>query len=466
MKKEFDASQGKLYTADGVIERGYEIYDEWTAKGLSSTGIVSCVERAVADSWSKRTPASFVEALACLFALDIRVNEKYDTFLKCLFSYFSWRRETNALKRNKNTLHITESTDIRTVIEIELQRLREKFEGEESDEGDDETHGGKRNGKAEEEVAAEEKGQEQAQEQSKDENAEKTSEEEEAEQASEEKEETAEREQIEESLKEDVEKQMNEQEETASADQNDKEEVGKEEHYKIKEESNDIKVENNGENEKFEPSEDKAKEVKTYNDAVDLPPLYDVLVDNKPKDKISFIDEVIMDNMIKGKEDIIGHNPLEDVRQDREENQLDNASINEFDETSGEEREADLYDKTEANLKDNAQNIENLPEEKTEQPKEQTQNNQKNEPEKQESQDPTDQLEANTTHDKENEIRRETSDNLSSESVSAIYENHADAMREQLSIASAEFGIDAPVEIIGMPESMQSKQSVVDLSRK
>lgn len=464
MKKQNHTMHDVKYTANGVIERGYEIYDEWINNRVSSREIVIFLKRAIAFMNDKRTVSARVEVLACLFALDMRISENYNTILKCLFSYFSWQRETRALMLLKSVLNISENEkDIRFAIEIELQKIRENLETEEADGEDEGTRGGKSNGKSEEEAKAIE---EQAQEQSNDENAEKTSEAEEAEQASEEKEETAEREQIEESLKEDVEKQMNEQEETAFADQNDKEEVGKEEHYKIKEESNDIKVENNGENEKFEPSEDKAKEVKTYNDAVDLPPLYDVLVDNKPKDKISFIDEVIMDNMIKGKEDIIGHNPLEDVRQDREENQLDNASIHEFDETSGEEREADLYDKTEANLKDNAENIENSPEEKTEQPKEQTQNNQKNEPEKQESKDPRDQLEANTTNDKENEIRREISDNLSSESVSAIYENHADAMREQLSIASAEFGIDAPVEIIGMPESMQSKQSVVDLSRK
>ena len=464
MKKQNHTMHDVKYTSNGVIERGYEIYDAWINNRVSSREIVSFLKHAIAFMNDKRTVSARVEVLACLFALDMRISENYNTILKCLFSYFSWQRETRALMLLKSVLNISENEkDIRFAIEIELQKIRENLETEEADGEDEGTRGGKSNGKSEEEAKATE---EQAQEQSKDENAEKTSEEEEAEQASEEKEETAEREQIEESLKEDVEKQMNEQEETASADQNDKEEVGKEEHYKIKEESNDIKAENNGENEKFEPSEDKAKEVKTYNDAVDLPPLYDVLVDNKPKDKISFIDEVIMDNMIKGKEDIIGHNPLEDVRQDREENQFDNASINEFDETSGEEREADLYDKTEANLKDNAQNIENSPEEKTEQAKEQTQNNQKNEPEKQESQEPRDQLEANTTNDKENEIRREISDNLSSESVSAIYENHADAMREQLSIASAEFGIDAPVEIIGMPESMQSKQSVVNFSRK
>ena len=163
MEKNFDFVQ-KGYTADAVIARGYAVFDEWEEKNFSSRKIVDAIEHAIFAMKQNRTKLAGMEALSCLFALDLRVNKKYDTFLQRLFLYFSWRRETRAMMRLRSVFHFSiDETDIRTVIEVELQRLREKLDGEESDDGDDETHGGKRNGKTEEEeVAAEEKGQEQA----------------------------------------------------------------------------------------------------------------------------------------------------------------------------------------------------------------------------------------------------------------------------------------------------------------
>ena len=141
------------YTGDSVINRGYKIYDEWKAKRLSSRKIVASVERAFFTIEQNKSKAASIDALSCLFALDLRVTEKYDTFWKCLVHYFSWRSENGALKRLKVSFHISDDEDIRTAIEIELQRLRENIETDESEEGDDETHGGKRNGKSEEEAA-------------------------------------------------------------------------------------------------------------------------------------------------------------------------------------------------------------------------------------------------------------------------------------------------------------------------
>ena len=47
--------------------------------------------------------------------------------------------------------------DIRNLIAVEIEKLAEKLEAGWDEDGDDETHGGKRNGKSEEEVASEEK---------------------------------------------------------------------------------------------------------------------------------------------------------------------------------------------------------------------------------------------------------------------------------------------------------------------
>ena len=83
MEKDFAV---KGYTGDAVIARGYAVYDEWEAKRLSSRGIVACVKSAVFAIEQKKTKAASIEALACLFALDMRIKEKYSTLLHRLFS--------------------------------------------------------------------------------------------------------------------------------------------------------------------------------------------------------------------------------------------------------------------------------------------------------------------------------------------------------------------------------------------
>jgi hypothetical protein len=241
------------YTGDAVIKRGYEIYDEWDRGGFSSRRIVRFTERALALVQAKNTPASCIEALSCLFALDMRIQEKYNTLLRCLFSYFSWRRETRTFKLLKAALHfpLSGEADIRTAIEVALQQLREKLENEELDDGDDETRGGKRNGKGDEDSAVtEEKNQENVPE----ENAEELANAEESEELSEEKtEELSEQTPTEEPIKEGSEEAQTAeplQEENVTQEQ--KEEVKQEEAKQ--EESSELKEENNGPEEASEPS--------------------------------------------------------------------------------------------------------------------------------------------------------------------------------------------------------------------
>jgi hypothetical protein len=66
------------YTSNGVIERGYAIYDEWNKNKYRSRKIVNCVRTAVASTNAKMTPTSHIEALSHLFALDLRIKERYD----------------------------------------------------------------------------------------------------------------------------------------------------------------------------------------------------------------------------------------------------------------------------------------------------------------------------------------------------------------------------------------------------
>ena len=77
------------------------------------------------------------------------IKEKYNSILRCLFSYFSWRREARALVFLKRELNIPlGETDIRNVIMLEIEKLTEDLEDGWDEDGDDETHGGKRNGRS------------------------------------------------------------------------------------------------------------------------------------------------------------------------------------------------------------------------------------------------------------------------------------------------------------------------------
>ena len=89
MKTDFDMAKQIEYTDNSVIERGLEIHDEWTRNGDSSRKIVSVVERMIASVQAQKTGAAYIDALSCLFALDIRMKEKYHTLWQCIFSYFS-----------------------------------------------------------------------------------------------------------------------------------------------------------------------------------------------------------------------------------------------------------------------------------------------------------------------------------------------------------------------------------------
>lgn len=477
MNKDLGFEQ-KGYTADAVIRRGYEICDEWEANKPSSRSVVAQVERAVSATRQKQKKAAAVEALACLFALDMRIEKKYSSLLVRLFFYRSWRRETQALKLFKNTLRISESeTDIRNAIEVTLQRLRERIEAEETDEEDDQTHGGKRNGKAEEEAVAEEKGEEQASE-------EKTEETAEAEEAAEEKTEEGSKEtQAEETVKDGA-----EQKSVEEATLEETETVLVEQQDPLEQEAlTEVEVENNASDVTSEPSTDKKEEARTYNDAVDSPPLFEDSFNTKSAEKRSFIDEVIMDNMVKGKEDFIRHDPLEDVQQDRESDRQQDANANRNEENKSTDKDAYLYDrfamrgeKTDAPAQTNEktpeqkpeqkpdqkteQKSEQKPEQKTEQPSAPKVNDTAAEAIKQDFENIRVPIQVDIGLDQENEMRRELSLSMTSEQVSAIRERQIELMREQMRIAELE--MDAPTEIVGKAEAAETALPTVEMNRK
>ena len=143
---------------DNVIKRGFEIYDEWVEKRLNSRKITVSADSAVKHFKKAKTIDAFINALAHIFALDTRIKEKYNNIFLCLFSFFSWRRETRTLKMLKSELNIPlGETDIRNSIALEIKKLAETLDIEFNEDDNDDTHGGKRNEKSEEETSAEEK---------------------------------------------------------------------------------------------------------------------------------------------------------------------------------------------------------------------------------------------------------------------------------------------------------------------
>ena len=467
MNKQIDNAYLNQYT-DNVIKRGYEIYDDWIEKKHDSRKIAASAERAVKLFKNRKNMDAFIDALAYLFALDMRIKEKYNNILRCLFSYFSWRRETRALSFLKAALNIPFcDTDIRDLIAVEIEKVAEKLENGWDEDGDDETHGGKRNGKSEEEaVATEEKAQEQ-------EHEEKAEEITDAKESSEEKtEDHSEQATSDEPIKNEASQQNPEEaisEEVEIVANDEKDQVQEENQSELKEESNVP-------DDKSEPSTDKKEEAKTYNDAVDSPPLYEENTRDQSDNKPSFIDEVIMDNMVKGKEDFIWHNPVDDVKQNKEADRPQDTVAHQNEESKESDKDAYLYDKMLATDKGEAQQTlnsestkqaEKVSETKTEQPKETIQNNDNATSTKEELQPLSETRQPDPTNvAQENNIAKELNENMSLESKLAYIRMQEEQFREHVNITLEELGINDTPEIIRVSEPDVVNQPTVTQSRK
>lgn len=334
--------QEERYTGNGVIGRGFAIYDDWKNKKYGSRRIVNCVQTAVAFTYKKNTSASRVEALAHLFALDLRIKERYDNILRCLVFYFAWRRETDAFKRFMGMLNLPLNKDIREIIEIELERLRTAVDSDSDDPTDKKNRGGRVS-----EFPGYELGntaRDMLNDTPLDESvsggmiSEKDEEEE------------IEATEVFEPVEEIKNEKTKENTEGNSDNSEMKEEKDKDapKRERIETEQEipyEYKTESNGLDEKPKPSTDKNIDYSSLNGAVDTPPLFEETVNSDTEEEISFIDEVIMDNMIKGEEHIISHNPLEETKQEAALNRFQNPDMRATDKNGGELKDAHLYDK-------------------------------------------------------------------------------------------------------------------------
>ena len=456
MKMEIDLSRNE-FTGDAVIDRGYTIYDEWGEKSLSSRKIVARVESAVSAMKQKRTKAASIYALACLFALDMRIKEKYGNIFRCLLSYFSWRRETRALNMLKGALDIpADVSDVRTAIEIQLAMLRERIDMQESDEDDDETHGGKRNAKTEERSEAT---QEKQEDQVTEDADEKISDAENAkDEASEEKTEEI-------AVKAPDENQIVEIEEKVEAvetvTQENEVSTDQEKELTNTQTQNEYKEEINVFEEISETITDKTDKNKAY-DAVtnDLPP-QELDGEERGADKLSFIDEAIIDNMIKGEADYVRHNPLDDVRNSgvTDAEAIGNDLVNNAD------KDAHLYDEMVLGDNDlggqqmeNVSNSEGMKEQTTSQDpnatksQEQVQSDSNMEAVKQDFENFRMPIAVDISNDFENQMRIDITNSLSDEAKIEMVRLQMEAAREKMDMESAQFDFNAPVDNIDVQE--------------
>lgn len=475
MEKDFDFVNNG-YKCESVIERGYTIYDEWNQKKLKSKQVVRFVENATDLEYTGSTKKSYYEALSCLFALDMRINEKYNSFWRRVFLYFSWRREINTLNRFKKILHIADGTDIRDAIVIAIEKLAEKLEDERNEDGDDDTHSGKRNEKAEEEAATEENGIEDSPEEKNE--AEELADKEEKEKDSEQIEE----EPIENAQQEEAKEDISEKEETAEIQQEEAEVTATDEKEAlVQKKDGNLKAENNVSDYKSESITDKTDKIdkkeedKAYNDAVDSPPLYEKNVSDRTAEKNSFIDEMIIDNMVKGDKDAMGYTSVEGLKQNKEADLPQNTVVSQNEENKSTEKDAHLYDKTLANGKGETQQLgktesthqtEKTSEIKTEQPKEEIQKNYNVNSNKQESKPLSEMLKSdNLNVDLDNSIANALNDYMSLESKMALIRMQEDMFREHISITLEELGMDTS-DVLRVSEPVEFQATETELNKK
>lgn len=130
----------KIHITDTAIQAGRLLYEKWKRERYTSRKIVRQAELAAA---SARTDSS--GAVSCLFALYMRIKERYSGAVSRIIFHSSLKREMYALQSLEKVLHIAATTkDVHAAIEIDLKKLGERIKIDDIiEDGDDTTHGGK-----------------------------------------------------------------------------------------------------------------------------------------------------------------------------------------------------------------------------------------------------------------------------------------------------------------------------------
>lgn len=425
--------------ANSVIERGYNIYDEWNNKKYNSRQIVNSVQLATASLRVQKSASARIQALAYLFALDMRIKYRYKNILVFIFSYFAWRRETELLKWLKGMLNVQHIKDAHDAIEIVLKGIQDNIDISKSDDIDRQTHGGKSVEALDETYKA---AKEQQYEKPSDTSEKNFVTEEMTEEYSESLISEKTDENTPEVTKEQAEEHYNDVETSEKTEKASASEEKINPQTKIKNKNNNNnnnKAENNLFDEKSNDNTDKKdKKVKIdenngYIDVINAPP-------RKKKadtEKMSFIDEMILDNMIRGKTDIFGYRSIGDTSQDHIQKDINKAEAPQI-EKNKDDKDAYLYDEMIKSIK-NDDSKEEMPTTKANPNVKEIKSEGNN----------RFQIKVEESISMENDFRRSVNDQFTDKMVvfhKSLMEN---ALKKELTVLSKEFGIKVPVKIIG-----------------
>lgn len=447
---------------NAIIERGYYIYNGWKKNRWTSHMIVECVKHEF-SLMNRNETAEIVEALSHLFALELRIKARYRSLLLCLFRFSSWRCETRTFKSLKGNFSIYCSEALREAIESEIEELRSKRKKKIKALSEEDKDGGKKGEKSEEEVEADKvEKEETASEERTEENTEVEEKEEVAEEAVEE---TAE--QTNEQTKTEQKTAENgEMLEVAEPSQAKSEEAPRGERSQSAHEAHsEQKTENNGHYAQTAPITDAVKKSEITDHTIDIIPPNEPIQSEKKAEETSFIDEVIMDNMVKGKDNYVNHNPLADVgHTDREIKDSMQALENTLQTLMDSKKEDFLYDEMiENNITSPTQDTEKSPS-----PQQTEETPQSNETPKnmENAKDVGFHESLDILNGADNKTRMDYSFNLSSDEVQTLHDKMVENMREKLNITYSELGIKEEVDIIGSTDSPKINPPSLGPSRK
>lgn len=117
-----------------ILNLTASISESWKTNNLSSKKVRKQVE----NNFFHNNNADFASKFAYFYALDTRINTRYNNFLKILFRFFSWKKETKLLLKIKRFLNCFDSINSKTII---LQKIDNFLSGENCFDAGENTNG-------------------------------------------------------------------------------------------------------------------------------------------------------------------------------------------------------------------------------------------------------------------------------------------------------------------------------------
>lgn len=130
---------------DEIIKQTEKINIIWKDNNYSSKKVRKDVE----NNFFHNKNCDFVNKFAFFYALNNRINEKYNNFLKILFRFFSWKKEKKLLAKIKQFLNYPNFANSKLII---LQKCENFLKGEDCFESDNNENGLKIQAKKQENI--------------------------------------------------------------------------------------------------------------------------------------------------------------------------------------------------------------------------------------------------------------------------------------------------------------------------